>query len=107
MTNYTRSNETFRHDQELKDAIYRKLVKQQAAYAQSAEYLEKVYNLSAIDRSTLLDLYHKAVWNRNFLRRVLDKYPEDDTYISNYAAFLKDYEVQELKENYAEDSTNQ
>lgn len=104
MTNYSRANEAFRHDRELKNACYRELQKEYAAYKQAAAYLDEIYQNLKLNPSQVWALRDKAMWQCNFLERVLAKYPEDDTYMGNMAAFMSEDEARRMKEKYPEDS---
>lgn len=104
MTHYTRSYEEQRNDRALKDLIFRELKAEQKLYAESAELLQKVYDNSAINRVEVYRLLKKAVWERDFLKAVIDKYPTDDTYIGNKAAFMTEDEIKALKEKYDGDA---
>jgi hypothetical protein len=104
MTNYSKANEAFRQDRELKNACYRELQKEYEAYKRAAEYLNEIYANSSLNPSQVLALLNKAVWQRDFLKKVLANYPKDDTYVGNMAAFMSEDEARRMKEKYPENS---
>ena len=106
MTNYSKIIEKNRNDEDLKYAIFMDLSKDYAAYAESATYLQRIYDNAVLNRSEVYSLLMKSIWYRDFLYRVLEGYPENDTYISNQAAFMSEDEVKAIKEKYAENLTN-
>lgn len=106
MTNYQRASEIQRHDRALKDAYMKDLAKEQKAYADSADLLQRVYDNAVINRAEVYGLLKKALWYRDFYARVIDDYPQDDTYAGNQVAFLSEGQAARLKEKYVEDSTD-
>ncbi len=102
MTNYGWANEEQRSDRELKDLIFKKLTDDYEAYRESAEFLQKIYDNAVLNRVEVFILLKKAKWNRDFLKGVLEDYPEKDTYLGNQAAFMKDYEIDQLKAKYGD-----
>lgn len=106
MTYYGKSNEEFRKDQELKDAIFRKLTHDYEAYKTSAEFLQKIMDQRILNPEQVYSLLQKSIWNRDFLKGVLAAYPEKDTYMGNQAAFMTAEQAQQVKEKYPESPTN-
>jgi len=103
MTHYTKANEDQRNDRALKDLVYMEVMNEYSSYEKSATWLQKIYDNTSFNRAEVYGLLKKAIWHRDLLQRVLSKYPEDDFYIGNQAAFLSSEEVIKLKEKYAID----
>jgi hypothetical protein len=106
MTNYQRASEMQRHDKALKDAYMKDLVKEQKAYADSADLLQKVYDHAVVNRAEVYGLLKKAIWYRDFYAGIIADYPQEDTYAGNQVAFLSPEQAAKLKEKYAENSTD-
>lgn len=107
MTNYQRTSEVQRNDRALKDAYMKDLAKEQKAYAESADLLQRVYDNAVINRAEVYTMLKKALWYRDFYAEVIADYPQNDTYAGNQVAFLSEDQANRLKEKYAEDSTDQ
>ena len=114
MTNYKRSSEDQRQDEQLKAAILNKLklhieylkiaiLHMEAAYDASKELDTDFTSVYSV-RSNLLQAMHSFEWQVDFLE---DVFENPDTYLGNRAAFLSPEEAQKIKEKYSEDPTDQ
>ncbi len=106
MTNYQKYSEDQRNDRQLKDAYMQTLIAEQAAYADSADLLQRVYDNSVLNRGQVYSLLKKAQWYRDFYAGIIADYPEQDTYAGNQVAALTAQEAQKLKEKYTENRTD-
>lgn len=109
MTNYRRSNENQRYNQELRDAIKQELEVQYALLAAARRDLQKAYDklitAAEIDEDDL-DQSSGLFEARYAIRSAINRFGHrvqstpTETYIGNVAAFMSPEKAAELKEKY-------